>query len=233
MNGTEEAVKAMLARVQIMPDAEHEAREFQEHVKPLLAGAGWEERFRDRLELTGAQTKVLEKVRGYLAPHAGAIVALVGPRGLGKTTLASTVAIDKATHFWRYYSRPPEQREVLLKPTEIPVYRKMAKLVTRFKTLYADFGSIDTEALAEAKERLCNCALLVIDELHECEEIKIMDRILTDIVDVRYARIKDTILISNQTAADFKNTMNDSIISRLSQHGDVIQCGWKTFRTKL
>jgi DNA replication protein DnaC len=108
----------------------------------------------------------------------------------------------------------------------------MSDLVSRLKSLYADFGSIDAERQSNFSERLCDESLLVIDEIHECDEMRVKDRVLTDIVDKRYARRRDTILISNQTVDDFRHTANDSVLSRLTEHGGIFLCDWRSFRTK-
>jgi DNA replication protein DnaC len=200
-------------------------------IAPGLRANGWEPRFVQRQELNKGQKSVLNTANNCLK-NKGSIIALVGERGLGKTTLAAQIAIDRAEAFWNYYSVTPAEREGLRLPNGIPIYRKMAGLVKRFKSLYADFGSIETQTLVEAQERLCNETLLVIDELHECDELKIKDRVLTDLVDIRYSRNRDTILISNQTEADFRATVNDSVLSRLSEHGRLIVCKWASFRSK-
>lgn len=223
-------VKSIEAQKPMNPEA-FAAYEFKHNVQPLLHGAGWEERFHFAVPMTGKQLRAMERMNGYLL-NCGAIVALVGPRGLGKTTLAAFIAIARAKHFWTFYSRTPDERGNMDQPRETPLYRKAARMVERFKGIYADFGTIDAESASNAKEYLCNCDLLVIDELNECGEVKIKDRILTDICDIRYARMKDTILISNQTAEDFKATVNDSILSRLGQHGGIVNCNWPSFRVK-
>ena len=203
--------------------------EFIQVISPRLAACGWEKRFHHRVAF-GTTQKLVHRDTVNLLKNKGAIIALVGERGLGKTTIAAHIAIDRAEHFWDYYSTQPEDRAGMAGPQGIPCYRKMAQLVSKFKPLYADFGSIDSEKLMEVKDRLCNETLLVIDELHECEELRMKDRILTDIVDIRYARLRDTILISNQTADDFKASTNDSVISRLTEHGKIIGCKWKSYR---
>lgn len=203
--------------------------EFKHIIAPRLGAAGWESRFQQRLALNKGQKMVLNDAKELLRDK-GAIIALVGERGLGKTTIAAHLAIDRTEHFWNFYSIVPEEREGMRVSRGIPVYRKMAQMVKKFKSLYADFGSIETDSLIHAQAKLCEETLLIIDELHECDELKIKDRLLTDLVDIRYAKRKDTILISNQTEEDFRRTTNDSILSRLSEHGRVIVCKWKSFR---
>lgn len=82
----------------------------------------------------------------------------------------------------------------------------------------------------EARAAYCRLKLAVIDELHECDDQKMKDRVLTDILDRRYSANTDTVLISNQTAEDFQATTSDSVLSRLAQHGAIVPCEWESFR---
>jgi DNA replication protein DnaC len=150
----------------------------------------------------------------------GSIVALVGKRGTGKTTIATQLIVRRAMNFLDAQSLVPWMP-----------YRKLQHLNGRLKGLYGDFGCIDGESLANARDAFCRAPLMVIDEIHECEDMKLANRVLTDLIDVRYSRLKDTILISNHSAKDFQANTNDSILSRLSHHGLIIPCNWKSFRT--
>lgn len=150
----------------------------------------------------------------------GAIIVLAGPRGTGKTSIAAQIIIDRA---WNEDLLPWHRR---------PPYRKAQKLVNKFKPLYSDFGSIDTESLNASLDSLCKDfhPLVIIDEVNECDDIRVQDRILTDLLDRRYSYMVDTILISNKTAKDFKATTNDSVLSRISETGRIIACEWASFR---
>lgn len=164
------------------------------------------------------QKTVLDICR-TLCRRTGAIIALLGPRGLGKTTIAAQMIWERATN---EKLEPWERR---------PPYRKMTDLISRFKPLYADFGSIHSDELRERRDGFCKLhPLVIIDELRECEDQRLKDRILTDIIDRRYSHRNDTILISNETAEEFQKSTNDSVLSRLSEHGRIIECNWASFR---
>lgn len=195
-------------------------------VFPALNRWGFEARFRTLQTLNNGQVRVLEKVKEKMV-GVGAIVALVGIRGTGKTTIAAQFAYEKA---WK---NSQEARRTDSGPREIVTvsYRKATGILSRFKPLYSDFGSLDTETLTDARNYYCRVTeFAVIDELHECEEQKLRNRILSDVLDRRYAAKRDTLIISNQTPEDFEATMSDSIISRLSEHGQIIPCMWESFR---
>lgn len=204
--------------------------DYKQHIRdtvifPMIERWGFESRFHHEQDMPPKQAAMYRKVAGLLK-NRGAIVALIGPRGLGKTTIAAQLAIDEA---WRNYrssireSGPPHHGHV--------IYRKAAKLITRYKSLFSDYGSIDTEPLLESLDYLCrHQELLVIDELHDCDDQKMKLRVMTDLIDRRYSMERDTILISNQTPDDFAATIGDSILSRLNEHGAILSCSWSSFR---
>lgn len=173
-----------------------------------------------------------------LLQNKGAIIVLPGPRGTGKTTIAAQIAIDR---LWEDWHSARNGGEVTCRTTS---YRKINEIVAKLKGFYADFGSISMDRMETIRDFLTGvmrsstgglirggCDLLVIDELNEADEnSKYKDRILADIIDRRYSRCLDTILITNQPAAEFSSTANESIISRLNEHGAVIPCEWQSFR---
>lgn len=193
---------------------------WRNEIVPLLKTSGFESRYLVRLtdwdcpEQEGVFRQCLQSCAGK-----GAIIALVGKRGTGKTTILAQVARHRAENALL----PPADRS--------PAYRKMCDLIARFKPLYADFGTVETDKLMAARDALCSRTLMFIDELHECDDQKLKDRILTDIIDRRYSRRVDTILVSNQEPAEFQRTTSDSVLSRLSEHGMIIPCRWKSHRT--
>lgn len=161
------------------------------------------------------------KLRGV-----GAVVALIGIRGAGKTTIASQLALRCA---WREHAAREAGEP---SPVVTFAYRKMTALVQRFKPLYANFGAVNTESLMDSLARLCSYETLVIDELHDLSELAVREAMLIDIVDRRYAAELDTLLISNQTPEEWQAQTPDSIQSRINQHGIVLKCEWPSWRDK-
>lgn len=225
--GIVEAVEKLLASIEPKSAEAMRDYDFATHIAPQLARFGFEERYRRdglcdgddaRCEL---QRQKLAKLTNAIQGR-GAIVALVGPRGTGKTYIASQLVIDR---LWAELHTP--------KCSWIR-YEKLTTIVGRLKAFYGDMGTISMEKLEAYRAFLTKALdLLIIDEIHEvAEDSKHKDRILTDLLDTRYAAKKDTILISNQSAEEFARTTNPSIISRLNEHGGIISCNWQSFRDK-
>lgn len=234
IEGALETLKATLATAK--PISGHEEREhlLRTSIYPRLAACGWEKRFfTEHLGDWGCAEQLAKFARcqQLFAGH-GAIVALVGPRGVGKTTIGFQLALHRLRADWLRMlgERSDECRGVTLRMTP---YRKLTDLIARFKALYADFGTTDPEKLAASRDALCrDDSLLVMDEVHECSELRAAPRMLTDILDRRYAAKRDTLLITNQTAQEFSDTIGDSIYSRLTEHGAILRCEWKSWRER-
>jgi DNA replication protein DnaC len=213
-----------------MSAAESRAHNFKEMLGKLRA-VGWDTRFiqdgfpPEKDNRTDTQKRILEAIKGTLT-RTGAIVALCGPRGLGKTTIMAQFAVERG---WQDFDSKYTKR-VMCRYT---LYRKASAIVTALKCLYADFGSIHTIPAEHYQRDLIEAEILVIDEWQETgEDSRHKDRILTDIIDRRYASLRDTVIITNQTEEEFRKTTNSSIISRLGEHGQIIECSWVSFREK-
>lgn len=224
------AIAEAFSAIPIVTEQELRAWEWKNVIAPTLKSGGFDIRFMKEVtewpELS--QRRVYELCQ-KLAVGTGAIIALVGPRGTGKTTVAAQLAIDIAWKWTAYFDQPPSNRTER-RPIGLAKYIKLVSLAGTLKPLYSDFGSVGTESLEHYRETICNCGLLIIDEKNDCEDMAVAGRILTDILDRRYANLKDSIIISNETARGFDRSTSDSVLSRIKEHGRVIECAWKSFR---
>lgn len=236
VNGDEfmAGIRELFGQMKPRTAEEMRAMHFETQIAPRLGDFGFETRYRQMDILSGRdprcreQESVLARVESKFT-NAGAIVALVGPRGTGKTSIAAQLAANRLWEDWRI-ALAGERKGV---PCRITSYRKLGALVARLKAYYGDFGSVQSEQMHATLEHLCAVECLVIDELFEVpDDSKHKDRLLTDILDRRYAARRDTLLISNQTRDEFVSNLVPSIGSRLLEHGGVIRCEWQSFRDK-
>ena len=234
-----EALRAELATAlaKITPAAPEAVRAhtFATVIAPRLQAMGFEERYRVDGLIDGPDPRAAEQ-RSNLAKvvkrfaGVGAIVALVGPRGTGKTSIAAALAQARLWEDWAAVSAYPRQPGAFWRLTG---YYKCTDLVARFKARYGDWGTTKTDELEAGRKFFIREDCVVIDEWHEAaEDSRHKDRILTDLLDARYSARRDTLIISNQTREAFQASLNDSLQSRLREHGSVIACEWEDFRRR-
>jgi DNA replication protein DnaC len=144
----------------------------------------------------------------------GSILILVGPRGTGKTQLAVDAIIDR-------FSDP------YIDDAQRPRYAKLADVFREIRACYRE-DSIDSEIAIFQK--YSKASVLVIDEAQERAETDFENRTLTQIIDKRYDAMLDTIVISNFTKDEMGKSMGPSIVSRIHECGQVIECNWPSFR---
>jgi DNA replication protein DnaC len=76
-------------------------------------------------------------------------------------------------------------------------------------------------------------SLLVLDELQERGDTPNEDRLLTRIIDKRYAANRATVLISNQTESQFIARIGVSVADRINEGGGIIVCDWPSLRGRI
>lgn len=195
-----------------LADAEFRRRqaEFAREAKTasILAAAGLPELHARRAGVSegGPWSEALAQTLTKL--ETGGIVALLGPRGTGKTQ----IAVEAVRHFARYGS-----------PGK---YRKATDLFREFRSCFKE-GGPDESALFNGYVEL---GCLVIDEAHRRGHSPWENVTLTDLIDHRYDARKPTLLISNETRADFGEAIGPSVVSRMHEVGLVIECKWPSFR---
>lgn len=137
----------------------------------------------------------------------GMLVGLVGPFGCGKTVMAAMLlraACDRG----------------MKRPT--------------FTTAPAMFRALHT-AREEGREDSTiadyrRMSLLIIDEAHERANTDYEDRRLSEIINLRYGRQLDTLLITNMQPAEFARQIGGAVVDRMRQCGGIIPCNWPSFR---
>lgn len=130
----------------------------------------------------------------------GGIVALIGPRGTGKTRLAAEAMRNHAPERGNY-----------------------ATAMGLFLRIRASFGKASKESEADIVAEMATTPLLILDEVQERGNTAWEDRILTHILDRRYGAMVPTIVIANLTEAALAECLGDSIISRLTETGGILE----------
>ncbi len=152
----------------------------------------------------------IERVNAAVFDQRG-LLGLVGRRGPGKTQLAACVAWSACmAHGWTV------------------MYRRAADLLGDIKHECFENGGSDSKIV----QRLSRVGLLVIDECQERWNSETEDLFLHRILDHRYGERVPTILIANLHPDAFAAALGPSIISRMTECGTIVECGWPSFRVQ-
>lgn len=208
--------------------------------------SGWSDKQRDAM---ARAQRVLEAANGGM-------VALLGPRGAGKTLIASALAHNALAQRSRYRVAVEKAREAcrargdhrtqIHEPAE-PLwfgvtaarYWVLADLLageraswSKVRTGWERAGSPPFTPDVSPLEDAHVVDLLVLDEIQERAESEWEDREMTRLLDARYRQCRSTILIGNLKPDEVGTRLGASIVSRLAEGGEIIACAWESFRGK-
>lgn len=159
------------------------------------------------LAVMGEWELAYDRVLDAHRSNAGSMIVLWGIRGTGKTQLATRAAIASF-------------------PAELCLYRKASDIFREIRESYRVGGPSEGAVFASFLKPV----LLVIDEAQERGESAFEDRVLTHILDKRYDDLKHTIVISNLKKDELAKSLGSSVVSRIHEIGEAIECNWKSFR---
>ena len=189
----------------------HEERDARKE----LADAGFPSLHRERKELNGVKWLArFSTAWEYISNRKGAIIALVGPRGTGKTQMAT----ELARRFLPIWIAKGFQRQSR--------YCRVMDFFMAIKESYGEKGGTESNAFFP----FIQPRLLVLDEVQVRNGTGWEDNALTYLLDHRYGEQRSTILISNLSVDSFEKSIGDSILSRMKESGAVIVCNWESFR---
>lgn len=171
----------------------------------LGAKTGWPAKWAEAIqsEPTGDQWKAAFK-RGLAAIDKKGILILHGGRGPGKTRMAAELSL---------YAGKTR-------------YRTAMRFFIEIRATYGNKSVSEMDIIDD----LVRADLLVLDELQERGETPFEDRLLTHLIDARYAENKPTILIANLTKQEIGASLGLSIIDRVRENGASIEFTWPSFR---
>jgi DNA replication protein DnaC len=141
----------------------------------------------------------------------GTIAVIIGNRGAGKTQMA-VCAIRHCC-----------------KKEKSALYTKALDFFLDVRGTYKKDNTISER---EIIERYCEPNLLVIDAIENRSDSEFENLLLNYLIDIRYDRMLDTVLIGNYTAEEFAASMGPSIVDRIHECGIKIVCNWRSFRRR-
>lgn len=137
----------------------------------------------------------------------GFLFGLIGTYGVGKSQLGSVLVHRACESMTSLYIHAPDL----------------------FDTVKDVFRSDDGDTVREQLKRFIAPKLLVIDEVNQgLSEADI--RYLHRVVCQRYDDMSDTLLISNESKADFQKLVGDRVVSRMIETGGIMEADWSSFR---
>lgn len=170
----------------------------------------------------------------------GRMLVLLGRRGTGKTLLATIAAWNArvawqrerlASYTWgsNGFTAPASEGYAPMSPGKDSIenskcYYVLGDLFMQEKASFKLSGA--TSPISEAM----TAPLLVLDEIQERSVTEWQDTELTRLIDHRYRAMLPTVFIGNLAAKDLPKFLGSSIISRLQEVGEIIECNWKSYR---
>jgi len=141
------------------------------------------------------------------------VVIIVGDRGRGKTRIAAEI------------SRDGNFPNDLASRDKTSCYRRATEIICELRT-----AMISRVGETATIRRLSAVGLLVIDEFQERSETEWENRMISTILDRRYADNLPTILIANLTKEQLGPALGPSIVDRASENGRRIDFTWNSYR---
>jgi hypothetical protein len=190
----------------------------------VRVSSGWGEKYREPIELRGEQwLAVMADASRIVAT--GGIVAFLGKRGPGKTQMAAEIA---RAGDWPHDKRAFKDGQAQDK-RQTATYTRAMDLFLRLRAAnHRDAKTTEKAILDELR----GVGLLVIDEFQERGESDWENRIITHLIDCRYADQRPTIIIANLTREEAAASLSPSVKDRIRENGQPFVFDWPSFRAK-
>lgn len=188
---------------------------------PSVTMKGWDARHLKLSEPTGDEWLATFDQARKAVKDCG-LVALIGDRGTGKTQMAANIA--QAGGWPCDDGKWNGHRNI----------RDHTALYVRAMDIFLDLrDSNKKDSKTSEKEvlgRLVEVGLLVIDEFQERGESEWENRVLTNLIDKRYAAEKPTLIIANYDRQQLSNALSPSIKDRMHENGRSFLFTWGSYR---
>jgi DNA replication protein DnaC len=213
-----EIPKIMPSGIRIVPPIDEDERERVAKVSKCLDCAKIPIRYADAdmddVELIpeeerGAYAEAMLRLRTLLTTPA--LTMMYGPRGTGKTWMAAALVREFcAQGRWAMFAEAMDYFLAL----------DQARETESRSALQVEVDFIKPE-------------LLVLDAMEERADTPAKDRMLTRLINKRYAAVKGTLLITNETQEQFATRVGETISDRIFDGGGVINCDWPSLRGRI
>jgi DNA replication protein DnaC len=166
---------------------------------------GWQEKWREEIAVKpdGDQWKAAF-IQAINVIDNNGILILHGDVGNGKTRMAAELSL--------YVGQSR--------------YRKALRFFLEIRASYKH----PTITEMDIMDDLARAKLLILDELQVRGDTPAEDRLITTLIDDRYASKKPTILIANLTEEGLQKSLSASVIDRFRENGLSIEFTWPSFR---
>lgn len=181
--------------------------EAYEAIERCLAGCKVPARYLAPAARTGEELEAMERMRSTAGLRTGAIVLLCGGPGTGKTSMACELILEHCR-----------------KPTSA-VYVRAKDLLEAIQATFGGKGQA-TDVLT----KFAAPALLVVDEWHRRGKSDWAAETLWNLVDRRYAELRQTVIVSNGLGDELAPTFDAAMWDRINEDGGVIECDWQSHR---
>ncbi|MBK1884636.1 ATP-binding protein [Luteolibacter pohnpeiensis] len=222
---TEQIGRSLDALIAAAPDGPEEPEATQEEITAVKQCHGWGARYcPSHQNLHGAEwLRTFDEARGAVAK--GGIVVFVGNRGPGKTQMAAEIARG-----CQYPHDAAEWNGVRPVANRTALYRRAIDIFLDLRDANRS-GSKTSEK--QVLENLARVGLLVIDEFQDRGESDWENRMVTNLIDKRYAAERPTILIANYTRAEMAKAISASVRDRMHENGKSFEFNWPSYRRVL
>ena len=113
----------------------------------------------------------------------------------------------------------------------MPRQARYFEVIDFFMEIKATFRKDSKRSDRDVIEEFASIPLVVFDEITVRGETKWEDDLFFSMMNKRYSRRMDTLLIGNMKASEIGAAVGPSIASRMQETGGVIEANWSSFRS--
>ena len=184
---------------------------------------GWGQKYVEEIPLTGDRWHEVFTEAQTLAASS-ALVAFIGNRGPGKTQMAAEIA---RAGKWPNDAGEWNGNRTTYRQTAI--YRRAMDIFLDLRDANKSGSKVSEKDVLAKLEK---SGFLVIDEFQERGGSEWENRVISNLIDKRYAAQRPTVIIANFTPDEMRGALSDSIKSRMRENGKAFVFDWPSYRVQ-